>query len=172
MILISLRGGTKTQRNLTEDAARYFIKQLLPRHRSLSVDIHIHNILKEDAAGYCLQVNRKEFEIELHNRGTLYEYLSYLAHELVHLKQYALGELRFKYMKQYWMGEDMTGLNYNKQPWEVEAWDLQYKLVKEYIKSETDYTIKASKDLSPRTLKKVNWQMEFDIMDRYSFDDE
>ena len=171
MILISLRGGTKTQRNLTEDAARYIIKQLLPRKRSLYLDIHIHNILKEDAVGYCMKVDRDEFELELHNRGSLYEYISTLAHELVHLKQYCKRELVFKHMKQYWMGVDMTDVAYEKQPWEKEARKLQNKLATDYIENETDYTILECEELSPRTLKPMNWQQEFDIMDRYCPDE-
>lgn len=171
MILISLRGGTKTQRNLTEDAARYFIKQLLPRKRSLYLDIHIHNILKEDAVGYCMKVDRDEFELELHNRGSLYEYISTLAHELVHLKQYCKRELVFKHMKQYWMGVNMTDLPYKKQPWEIEARKLQVSLAKDFIDNGTEYTVEECKELSPRTLKKINWQQEFNIMDRYCPDE-
>jgi len=171
LILISLRGGTKTQRNLTEDAARYIIKQLLPRKRTLYLDIHIHNILKEDAVGYCMRVDRNEYELELHNRGSLYEYISTLAHELVHLKQYDQAELRFKHMKQYWMGVDMTDVAYEKQPWEIEARKLQPLLAKDFIENETDYTVLECEELSPRTLKPMNWQQEFDIIDRYCPDE-
>ena len=171
MILISLRGGTKTQRDLTEDAARYIIKQLLPRKRSLFLDIHIHNILKEDAVGYCMKVDRNEFELELHNRGSMYEYISTLAHELVHLKQYCNRELIFKHMKQYWMGVDMTDVPYEKQPWEKEARKLQDKLANDYIESETDYTVIECEELSPRTLKTMDWQQEFNIIDRYCPDE-
>jgi len=171
VILISLRGGTKTQRDLTEDAARYIIKQLLPRKRSLFLDIHIHNILKEDAVGYCMKVDRNEFELELHNRGSMYEYISTLAHELVHLKQYCNRELIFKHMKQYWMGVDMTDVPYEKQPWEKEARKLQDKLAKDYIESETDYTVIECEELSPRTLKTMDWQQEFNIIDRYCPDE-
>lgn len=166
MIKISLRGGTKTQRNLTERASRYIIKQLLPRKRSLDLDINIRNLLIEDAAGYCLHVQKNEFEIELHNRGNLYDYVSYLAHELVHLKQYCRRHLVTRQRREFWMGEEMTGLAYSKQPWEKEAWSLQYHLAKDFIKEELNITIKESKELSPRTMKQMDWDLEHKVLTR------
>ena len=53
MINIYIKGGTKTQQRVTDEAARVFIKQLLPRKRTLNIDITIRNTLKENAAGYC-----------------------------------------------------------------------------------------------------------------------
>lgn len=165
MILISLEGGTKTQRNLTEEATRYFIKDLLPRKRVLYVDIIIGNLMKDDIAGYCSKMDRNEYQIELHNRGSLYDYLSYLAHEVTHLKQYVTGELVYKHNRCYWNKVDHTLTEYFKQPWEEEAWKQQYALAKKYLKS-VGFTIKASKDLSPRTMKKIDWQMEYEILER------
>jgi len=118
-----------------------------------------------------MRVDRNEYELELHNRGSMYEYISTLAHELVHLKQYDKAELRFKHMKQYWMGVDMTDVAYEKQPWEIEARKLQPLLAKDFIESETKYTVKECEDLSPRTLKTMDWQQEFNIIDRYCPDE-
>ena len=81
MISISIEGGTKTQRNLGESAIRFFVKTLMPRKRSLNIDIKIHNLIKDDVAGLCEQMGRNEVLIESHSSGTLYDYISFLAHE-------------------------------------------------------------------------------------------
>lgn len=166
MILISLRGGTKTQRDLTEDAARYFIKRLCPRKRNLNLDINIRNLLVEDAAGYCMFLGGDDFEIELHNRGSLYQYLSYLAHELIHLKQYVRKELKTRGHRNWWLNEEWSGGSYYQQPWEKEAFALQYPLAKDFINEELGITYSKSKQLSPRTMKQIDWDMEVRILEK------
>ena len=154
MILISITGGTKSQRKLTERAARYMIRELLPRKKNLVLDVSIQNI-KEKAMGYCDYVERDTFELTVHNKCSLYEYVSTIAHELTHLKQYAKGELVTKIRKVYWKGEDMSDVPYSKQPWEKEANRVESDLAKKFIKEELELTIGLSKILSPRRSK---WQ--------------
>jgi len=163
VILISLRGGTKTQRNLTEDAARYIIKQLLPRKRKLNIDFHIRNTLIEDAVGYCSMLdNTNDFLIELHHRGTLYDYISFLAHELVHLKQYTKKEVN---EAGFWKGKDFSKAAYRKQPWEIEAWKRQHSLAKDFIKNELGITLKDAKNISPRTMREIDWDLEIKYLE-------
>lgn len=166
MIKICLQGGTKTQRDITERAARYFIKRLCPRKRNLDLDINIRNLLIEDAAGYCLYIGGNEFEVELHNRGSLYEYLSYLAHELVHLKQYVRKDLKTRGYRNWWLNEEWSGGSYYQQPWEKEAFALQYPLAKDFIDDELQITYKRAKELSPRTMKKLDLDMEYRVLER------
>ena len=161
MINIYIKGGTKTQQRVTDEAARVFIKQLLPRKRTLNIDITIRNTLKENAAGYCTHEDRDQFHIELHNRGTLFDYLSFLAHELVHVKQYSNREL----VKHCWMGVDYFDVAYSKLPWEKEAWSAQYPMSKKYIKNNLGMTFVKAKDTSPRTMKKINWDLEYKILE-------
>ena len=161
MINIYIKGGTKTQQRVTDEAARVFIKQLLPRKRTLNIDITIRNTLKENAAGYCTHEDRDQFHIELHNRGTLFDYLSFLAHEMVHVKQYSNREL----IKNCWMGVDYFDVAYSKLPWEKEAWSAQYPMSKKYIKNNLGMTFVKAKDTSPRTMKKINWDLEYKILE-------
>lgn len=70
----------------------------------------------------------------LSKRGTLLA----LAHEVVHIKQYAKGELRY-YMRGApcrWLGKpvDESATLYYDLPWEKEAWDLEQTLYKEFMK--------------------------------------
>jgi hypothetical protein len=57
--------------------------------------------------------------------------MSTLAHELVHVKQFARGELSDNL--QYWKGKDHSSTKYWEQPWEKEARKLQKKLMVQYI---------------------------------------
>ena len=51
---------------------------------------------------------------------------STLAHEMVHVKQFAKGQLHTEGDKNYWMGERVTHrVKYLDQPWEVEAFQRQ-----------------------------------------------
>lgn len=165
MILICVEGGTKTQRDLGEVALRFFVKKLMPRKRSLRIELQIKNLLKDGFAGLCEHTDRNSVLIEAHNHGNLYDYISFLAHESIHMKQYVTGELILKGRKEIWQGKDCSGLSYKKQPWEIEAWQGQHKLAKEFIKNEIGITLKASKDLNPRSLKKMDWNAEHIFLD-------
>ena len=59
--------------------------------------------------------------------------MSTLAHELVHVKQFARGELTENL--QYWKGKDHSETEYWDQPWEKEARRLQIQLMTKYMKS-------------------------------------
>jgi hypothetical protein len=51
---------------------------------------------------------------------------STLAHEMVHVKQFAKGQLQSENGKNYWMGKQITRrVKYLDQPWEVEAFQRQ-----------------------------------------------
>lgn len=165
MIAISLEGGSKTQRDLTEKAVRYFVAELLPRKRSLNISVGIRNILKEGMAGCCEHMSGNEFEITLHHRGNLYEYISFLAHEMVHLKQYSTKELVTRYPKETWKGEDYSNVAYRKLPWEKEAWGRQHILAKGFIHGQMGMSLVKAKETNPRSMKKMNWESEIKYLD-------
>lgn len=169
MILISTTGGTKTQRELGEKALRFFVKKLLPRKRTLAIDLEIKNLLIDDIAALCLHVNKNEILIESHHRGTLYDYISFLAHEAIHMKQFITGELTFKNRQDLWHGEDFSYVSYRKQPWEIEAWKGQHDLAKEFIKNELGITLTKAKDLNPRSMKPMDWTSEVLFLDKICF---
>ena len=64
--------------------------------------------------------------------------LSTLAHELVHVKQFANGELicEINGTLQKWKDEyiDHAEVNYYDLPWEIEAWGREHGLYMRYIK--------------------------------------
>jgi hypothetical protein len=76
----------------------------------------------------------REFVIEVKQGQSEEEYFRTLAHEMIHVKQYATGELNEQ--MDLWMGEvcESDKIAYHKQPWEIEAHDLSEVLLYEYLR--------------------------------------
>lgn len=86
----------------------------------------------------------KSFFIDINPRLSRRMQLITLAHELVHVKQYVLGELRdTKYEKWVrWKNKKIAffnsaGFTYKNAPWEIEAHGKEYKIYRKYC----DYLI-------------------------------
>ena len=92
---------------------------------------------KEKAYGYCHIVDYnlsrpREFCIEL-DASMKYDFgdiLTWLAHEMVHLKQFVRRELcDYENLRVQWKSKTYAnGLTYNDQPWEKEAYRLEGEL--------------------------------------------
>lgn len=91
MNTVEVIGGKPRQRELVESIAHYVIKKLMPRTTTLDITIRLKTI--HEAAGYCLSYDRREFELEIKRDLKLADLLKTVAHELVHVKQYELGQL-------------------------------------------------------------------------------
>lgn len=101
-----------------------------------SVLIKIKFINDLDADGYCetiaLYENElpEEFIISISDSLDDSKALLTLAHEFVHVKQYALGELSPCHGS--WKGERVGELDYYDQPWEQEADLLESKIFENF----------------------------------------
>lgn len=111
----------------------------------LDIIVKLENI-KEGAYGYCLAVaddggrpdRPRTFEIELHNKMTLRKTLETLAHEMVHVKQYARGELYQSTQKgmHRWQGKWIKNdPDYWDCPWEWEAMGREAALFIQYVEA-------------------------------------
>ncbi|NCZ71157.1 MAG: hypothetical protein EBY80_13555 [Actinobacteria bacterium] len=112
-----------------------FSKQMLPY---LSFTIQVMD--KLDVNGYCCPadlVRPREFEIEIQRRKHKLDMIGTLAHEMVHAKQFAYGELRDRYLNKrmvtLWHGQYPGPLSYWEQPWEIEAFGLEPSLVARFL---------------------------------------
>lgn len=98
---------------------------------NLIVKVHHQYVMNDEGAeGYCnrLEVGRNNFLIEVCLYGN---WLSTLAHEMVHMKQYLRKEINDNLT--VWKGRDFTDCDYANQPWELEANRLQHKMVGEFM---------------------------------------
>ena len=93
-----------------------------PRHFRVIID---HHRLEKDNYGRTREVTEWAHEV-----------LKTLAHELVHVKQYVVGDLSIRSKGMYWKGE-LTKIDnmmeYFKSPWEIEAYGLERYLWLNFI---------------------------------------
>jgi len=113
-------------------AIKSFARQLgISRLKSV-IHIRIHNALTVDrgrSEGLCESIDKRHFIIDVALFGN---WLSTLAHEMVHVKQFAKGELNSS-LSQWKSNKYCENINYWEQPWEKEARKLQHKLVLNFV---------------------------------------
>lgn len=139
---IVITGGSKRLKELVRSASEFYLKKLLPRH---SLYIHIHLIpkltQKESMYGDTIWDDQnyrpREFVIRLDSSVDKDTLIWTLAHEMIHVKQYAKGELYDYSSRPYtkWKGEQIDADNYQycELPWEIEACELDKELYESYI---------------------------------------
>ena len=145
-MIISVKGKksplTKSQ---TVKAVQFFTDCLMTKRLSKNVEVvFVYKKLLESngASGFCSyedsNINPRIFEIEIDCTMSKEETLKTLAHELVHLKQYAKGELKQRYRPRHhhlWHNEIVTvnDTNFHDVPWELEAVKLEDELYKKLM---------------------------------------
>jgi len=127
---------TPVRREIIRRSAKFYADKLMTArlHSSLTVYIHlVDNLLEtEDVRGDCVWVDAahrgKEFEIRVaYNPDVcMKEVLETLAHEMVHVKQFARGEMRELTSvvdSLNWNGSRINTamVDYWDLPWEIEA---------------------------------------------------
>jgi len=119
MNIITITGGTKSQRDKTESMIQFCIEMLMPRMRTLDINVKIKAI-SENAMGNCLSDTTRIFDLEIDSTLRLRRLLETVAHEMVHVKQYARKELDHSTK---WQGKTVnpTKVSYWDLPWEIEA---------------------------------------------------
>jgi hypothetical protein len=118
--MITVTGGKPKQRRYVESMVQFCIDTLMPRMRTLEIEVKLCS--PKGAMGYCLELdNNREFEIEVDRTLSYRKMLETVAHEMVHVKQYARRELHPS--KHTWCGKtyNPTKTSYWDLPWEIEA---------------------------------------------------
>ena len=145
MIHIEATGGLKKDRELAEDVMWFCMDILMPRMRTLCIDLEFTKTLEDGAMGFThMGDDDKDMIIQIDHRLSRIEgrdkLIETVAHEMVHVWQMATGRLKDKFRggyKQLWKCKDGKYRNYNKtsydrQPWETQAYDLEGKLAELY----------------------------------------
>ena len=136
MNYIEVNGSTAERRLIAEKTVKWFFSKHLPRFTTLDITVDIVDCYKMSKAyGYCLAVDDKQrkFKIEVDKRLRLFDFVTSLCHELIHLKQYAKFEMKeiavdkIKWKKTIFK----DSIKYDDMPWEKEAYKLETKLALE-----------------------------------------
>lgn len=136
---------SKLSKKETRFAAHFFAEKLLSKKISKNIDLTIRftNLGSNHPGAECgwedTNIRPKEFEIAIDRNWGRRAQLINLAHEMVHVKQYATGELMdFTSEKLYnyskwrnvkYLNEEHT---YWDQPWEIDAYGRELGLYKKY----------------------------------------
>lgn len=116
-------------------AANFYADLLIPKQKhKVYLDILANKI---SADGYCTHMYTLDFEIQIHKDLTFEHMMITLAHEMIHLKQYATKELKSKFIRgkpvDTWKGVQYRNLKYKEQPWEKEAIMLEECLYQQFM---------------------------------------
>ena len=134
------RSHNQELKDLVKQGAEFYGEVLLGKRmvKNIYLDIKLTKNLKkkEGAYGYCHIVDDslarpREFLIEL-DASMRYKFdqiLTWLAHEMVHLKQFVRGELcDYESGRVQWKSRTFGRVHYDDQPWEKEAYRLEDEL--------------------------------------------
>lgn len=108
------------------------------KSKHLTIEVKYKNIETQGEV-YIEDYNKRgvpnHFVILVKRSDSEKEKLITIAHELVHVKQYCLGELNEE--GTHWLGEyvNVEELEYEELPWEIEAWDVGEYLYQQYVES-------------------------------------
>ena len=143
MLSITHSGYNYSQRRCVR-IVDWFVNEYLPRHK-VEINVDHKGLLRERVFGWAWVVppdhRPREFEIEIHNRLSPELYTETLLHELWHVYQHVMGQLKDKYNKRHWKGIDHSETNYDDQPWEKEAHRMEKILYKRYTSYLTNNSI-------------------------------
>jgi hypothetical protein len=153
MFKVEVRGGTKEQRAYVRSIARFSAYKLMSKRLAdtLSVKIKLKKELMANEGMYGDVVdddsfNRrpKEFVMNADADMSMRSLLTTVAHEMVHVKQYATDEMRevthagyrvVRFKKEYFP----NNMEYYLQPWEIEAQGWEKSLFELWATAEGIY---------------------------------
>lgn len=125
----------KYLRKMTHKAVDYCAKKLLSRQMRPYITIDISYKFHTDADGYCwCQESEtgkpRSFAMEIDKRMSIEEIMTTIVHEMIHVKQWAKGELIDAVEKgavvSKWKGSTIGDhVEYMDLPWEVEAYEQE-----------------------------------------------
>ena len=136
--------------SVVRSAAKWYADKLMGKRLSSNIRCNLDFIQDYESdsgtMGTCIweddHVRPREFSIELDSSMSPTTILQNLAHEMVHVKQWARGELK-DVMRGYslckWKGMvvDTDKVEYYDSPWEIEAFGREYGL---YVRWRDQYS--------------------------------
>lgn len=121
MFVYDITGGTKKERKTVEDALHFAKQYLMPRIRILDIEISLKKNMDVDAD---VVGDDREFTMRIRKGQERDDLLTSVFHEMVHVKQYVRNEFP--------VFEVGCEVDYLERPWEIEAFDLQEKMLDTY----------------------------------------
>ena len=135
MNYINIIGSTKKKRALVESAVTFCISELMPRMRTLEIELNLKNLKNEEVVGWFYEgENKRDFYIDIEKVLEGDELIGTVCHEMVHVWQAATRKMKdLPSGAQMYMGKvyDETTA-YEDEPWEIEAYAMQGELLEKF----------------------------------------
>lgn len=142
---------------MIKDAVTFFLDHHDLNKHSCAVDFYLdsHDLKDNGCSGLISMHNRLNMA-KIHVKSTIFtgDLLNTIFHELTHLKQHLVGDLKIEYNRDIWKGASFPVINfrspnfkykvYHALPWEVEAREVAAEMVRLFKQS--------------RSTKKTFWQ--------------
>lgn len=144
---IIVRGGTAKQRTALRHASHWMRGYLLGNRLAKNVTLNISlskTLFQDGTVGECdfidSNIHPRHFTIKIAVKQSVKQLLLTLAHEMVHVKQFAKDEM-FDYAQEHLTRWKKRIINLKKTPhaelpWEQEAWNLQGHVFSAYCLSQ------------------------------------
>ena len=143
MLFLSHSGYNYSQRRC-DRVVNWFVNEYLPRYK-LIINVDHKGLLREGIFGWVWATDcdhrPREFEIELHNRMDVEPYTKTLLHELWHVYQHVKGHLKDNRLHRLWKCVDHSDTDYDDQPWEQEAIQMEDILFEKYQSHLTNFNL-------------------------------
>lgn len=133
-MVINITGGKQRQKELVQSMVEFVQQKLMPRMHNLEINVRIKDFGKDNSYGYCLPTDDantarpREFDVDININQKQRRLLETVAHEMVHVKQFARGELyesvaqgRHRWQGEWLSNRSKSVMDYYDQPWEIEA---------------------------------------------------
>jgi|SRR5210317_1267362 len=141
---LNIEGGTKKQRELVESMAIFCAYKLLREKLADTIELDIElnsKLYKEDGnIGDVIWEDKnyrpKQFSMRLDNTVKMRRILETVAHEMVHLSQFATGRWveMYKTKNTKWQGKILKKVpEYWDRPWEIEAHGREVGLFLQWV---------------------------------------
>jgi len=131
---------------LIESCINFYAEKLNIKNKNFILIVStVKNLRKIKGLNGYVGIVRKELLIDksiktyamgLDSRIKIEDLIETIAHEMVHIKQKVLGQLRYEGRSTYWLGKKVicSRIDYYDQPWEQEAWSKQKLLAVQIFK--------------------------------------
>ena len=149
-MIISIDGTGVRNAGALDEAARFFAAQLLHARTVQNIQLDIEIVRSLDVEGECIseddRKNPRYFTVRI-KRAPIEEMIKVLAHEMVHVKQYAKNELGkeltmarggkglrivTRWMGEFWAPKSKEDA-YWDAPWEIEAYGREVGLHHKWV---------------------------------------
>jgi hypothetical protein len=123
--MIFVEGGSKRQREIAYDCAKFAWIELMPRIRKCEINIYLKKL--KVYHGTCIDTDIREYQIDVDKKlGLGDNFITTIFHEMVHVKQLVYKEF-FTECNFYKTHEEYMNL-----PWEIEAYEMQEVLLEKW----------------------------------------